>query len=54
MMTRRSPIILYTLIDKQYANREATPLTIKIEKGSIKEEFELGKPIREELEKVAF
>jgi len=52
MISQGSPIILYTLVDKQYANVETTPLTITVKKGKNNESFDLGKAVREELERV--
>lgn len=54
MRTAGSPVILYSLVEKEYTNQETTPLTITIDKGKNQAEFELGKAVRIELETVVF
>ena len=48
-MTPGSPLQRFLLVEKEYSDATATPLSIKIEKKKNRMEFDLGKAIREKI-----
>ncbi|GHT32463.1 hypothetical protein FACS1894214_4330 [Planctomycetales bacterium] len=43
---RQSVAVIYNLVEKQYMERDTTPLLIKIEKGKNRQTFDAGKAVR--------
>ena len=49
---QKSSFRVFSLIDPKYSDKKTTPLTLKIEKGGIKETFKLGPPVRKQTETI--
>ncbi len=45
-LSKRPPIIVYSLVELKYTDREKTPLTLTVDNKSISEDFDIGSAVR--------